>query len=392
MGILDKFKSKAVAARQLEERLYTKVEQEMATGRRNEALWLMALEQAEYDTEKQLASYITLRVQALQDVACREGGFDNFKTKAVATRKSEEKLYERVAEEMNGGHQNRGLWLKALEQAGGNTDKQPFKYIRLRVQALRDEEHTLGQLEREISKKTLTLSSDTSDADTLTDSIRDDVSVVELKNLFSGYSERQLKMLVNKKDASEDLPLHAALKKYRINVAQWLLSLGADPELKNYWGKTAREIAVREMVDGSQDMVLWLKALDQVHGNTNEQLARYLMLRSQSAQKMPINCDFNADSFVAKIKDEVPLEKLRILLKGYSLRELKNAIDKPDASGELPLHLALKKDRMDVAEWLLALGANTDARNYWGKTAKEIARLKDSGETLKLVLRYASLS
>ena len=127
---------------------------------------------------------------------------------------------------------------------------------------MRDEAHTLGRIEREISKKALTLGSDTSDADTLIDSIRDDVSVVELKSLFSGYSENQLKMLVNKKDASE----------------------------------------------------------------------------------------------------------------------------------ELPLHLALKKDRMDVAEWLLALGANTDARNYWGKTAKEIARLKDSGETLKLVLRYASLS
>jgi len=262
MGILDKFKSKAVAARQLEERLYTKVEQEMATGRRNEALWLMALEQAEYDTEKQLASYITLRIQALRDEAYREGGFDKFKSNAVAIRKSEEKLYERVAEEMNGGHQNRALWLKALKQAGGNTDKQPFKYIKLRVQSLRDEAHTLGRIEREISKKALTLGSDTSDADTLIDSIRDDVSVVELKSLFSGYSENQLKMLVNKKDASE----------------------------------------------------------------------------------------------------------------------------------ELPLHLALKKDRMDVAEWLLALGANTDARNYWGKTAKEIARLKDSGETLKLVLRYASLS
>ena len=37
MSILDKFKSKAVAARQLEEQLYAKVEQEIANGRRNEA-------------------------------------------------------------------------------------------------------------------------------------------------------------------------------------------------------------------------------------------------------------------------------------------------------------------------------------------------------------------
>jgi ankyrin repeat protein len=92
------------------------------------------------------------------------------------------------------------------------------------------------------------------------------------------------------------------------------------------------------------------------------------------------------------IKSGATLEELRASLQGSSVNKLQEIVNNPDSAEQLPLHAALKKDRMDVTEWLLALGANTESQNYWGKTAKEIAESKHSDEALKLVLLYGPRS
>lgn len=407
MSILDRLKNKAVAARNSEAQLYSIVEQEMATGKRNEALWLMAVERSRGNTEKQLTLYIGLRIQALRDDTYQEGVFDKLKGKAVAARKFKEKLYALVAQEMADGYKHKPLWLKALKQAKGDTEEQTFQYIGLRIQALQDETHVLSQLEKEISNQLTTLGSDVNsfvapETDLLVDMIKSGATLEELRASLQGSSANKLQEIVNNPDSAEQLPLHTALKKDRMDVAKWLLSLGANTETKNYWGRSAKEIVAQEIADGDQCEALWLKALGQTNGKINKQLSRYIILRSENPINKKFNIDFHedkfyannfdADTFIDKITNNAPLKDLKALLKGASLDQLQEVINKPDSGEELPLHAALKKDRMDVTEWLLALGANTESQNYWGKTAKEIAESKHSDEALKLVLLYGPRS
>jgi len=65
--------------------------------------------------------------------------FDRFKKLSVAHRKSDEAVYSIVAQEMEDGVRHNGRWLKALEQAEGNKEKQVAEYIKLSVESLRDQ-------------------------------------------------------------------------------------------------------------------------------------------------------------------------------------------------------------------------------------------------------------
>jgi len=73
------------------------------------------------------------------------GLFSKFKTSTAILRKEEELLYAAVAKEMDAGIRNDALWLKALEQAG-NEQRRVSEYIKLRVQALKDELHIKNEL------------------------------------------------------------------------------------------------------------------------------------------------------------------------------------------------------------------------------------------------------
>ena len=65
--------------------------------------------------------------------------FDRFKKLNVAHQKSDEAVYSIVAQEMEDGVRHNGRWLKALEQAEGNKEKQVAEYIKLSVESLKDE-------------------------------------------------------------------------------------------------------------------------------------------------------------------------------------------------------------------------------------------------------------
>ena len=67
MSIFNRFKEKAIFERKTEELLYGAVAEEMATGARNEALWLKAMEGADGQEGKFISEYIKLRIQSLKD-------------------------------------------------------------------------------------------------------------------------------------------------------------------------------------------------------------------------------------------------------------------------------------------------------------------------------------
>ncbi|MGB8376842.1 MAG: hypothetical protein WCE70_00005 [Rhodanobacteraceae bacterium] len=58
---------------------------------------------------------------------------------SLAERLINEKLYEQVLEEIEGGHRRGGLWLQAIESSRGNEREAKLLYIKLRLQSLKDE-------------------------------------------------------------------------------------------------------------------------------------------------------------------------------------------------------------------------------------------------------------
>jgi hypothetical protein len=65
--------------------------------------------------------------------------WDLFRASSPASRRSEEALYAQVMGEIRSGVRRDGLWAKALVTASGNETEATAVYIKLRVQAIKDE-------------------------------------------------------------------------------------------------------------------------------------------------------------------------------------------------------------------------------------------------------------
>ena len=70
------------------------------------------------------------------------------RVKLAEGRRSEEKLYQQVNEEMEQGIIRDGLWTKAIAKSGGDEKRTKAHYITLRVQSLKDE----SEIEANISE------------------------------------------------------------------------------------------------------------------------------------------------------------------------------------------------------------------------------------------------
>lgn len=89
------------------------------------------------------------------------GWINNLRSKVALGRKLDEQLYLVVAEELDRGSINQALWLKALEQADGDEQRQTAAYIKLRIQALRDDSHLQSQFNRQpvVKKRSVAITS-----------------------------------------------------------------------------------------------------------------------------------------------------------------------------------------------------------------------------------------
>ena len=176
--------------------------------------------------------------------------FGKFKKLNVAHRKTDEALYSAIAQEMEDGVRHNGLWLKALEQAEGNKERQVAEYIKLRVQSLKDD----------ISIYSDSVDSNNSishgrDIEEFVTMLNSNVSVAIIEDYFSGMYSQDIKDFINLHDACQDYPIHISVKRGRVDLAQWLLETGANPRAKNGWGNTASDIAER---NDDKDSVLLL--------------------------------------------------------------------------------------------------------------------------------------
>ena len=67
------------------------------------------------------------------------GFFNRHKAAAVEGRQAENQLFKIVAEELRAHIRDEGLWLQAFSKADGNEAATEAKYIKLRIQQLKDE-------------------------------------------------------------------------------------------------------------------------------------------------------------------------------------------------------------------------------------------------------------
>lgn len=67
------------------------------------------------------------------------GLFDDIKAKGAAYRLTEEAMYAEASREIESGQRRDGLWAKAMSESDMDQGKAGARYIKLRVQSLRDE-------------------------------------------------------------------------------------------------------------------------------------------------------------------------------------------------------------------------------------------------------------
>jgi hypothetical protein len=83
--------------------------------------------------------------------------FDEVRAKGAKFRLTEELLYAEVMREMESGLRRDGLWAKALTESNFNESEAKAKYIKLRIQSLRDELVVAqAEVKGRVSAKTVT--------------------------------------------------------------------------------------------------------------------------------------------------------------------------------------------------------------------------------------------
>lgn len=70
------------------------------------------------------------------------------KGSTISERIVEEKIYDLVLQEIESGERRGGLWLKAIENSGGDEKQVKLLYIKYRVQSVRDEMAISAELQR----------------------------------------------------------------------------------------------------------------------------------------------------------------------------------------------------------------------------------------------------
>lgn len=79
--------------------------------------------------------------------------FKRLRLASATKRLLEEKLYEKVLQELAQGHRRDGLWARALAKSNGIEGKAKGLYIQYRVQSIKDEAEVFNAIADEVAKQ-----------------------------------------------------------------------------------------------------------------------------------------------------------------------------------------------------------------------------------------------
>ena len=162
-------------------------------------------------------------------------------------------------------------------------------------------------------------------------------------------------------------------------------------------------VVADEMADGVRYEGLWLKAVQLSAGDQQKQHSEYIKLRIQSL-KDDVHILSNMQKTQPVLEKEPVLEEkpdieplISLIENGTSTSELeqyflkkseeaiKYMINLQDACEDYPLHVAVKNNKLAMAEWLLNAGADKYVKNYWNKTPMDIAIDKEDIDAISLL-------
>jgi len=96
----------------------------------------------------------------------------------------------------------------------------------------------------------------------------------------------------------------------------------------------------------------------------------------------------NIEDFVTMVSDGTSSNAIEAYLSGMSQDYLEKFINLPDAADNYPLHISIYNNRLELTAWLLKMGADPTAENFWDKTPLEVAVGKENHEAETLVKKY----
>jgi ankyrin repeat protein len=190
---------------------------------------------------------------------------------------------------------------------------------------------------------------------------------------------------VNAQEQGRATPLHFACYFGKLEIAQVLLDGGARVDMKNELGQTPLHLVLesnRSSQDGASIIRLLLEHGAEVDiRDTYQESPLHL---ASSYGKLAIGrvlLDHGANVNAENFRGQTPLHMLSprpwrfedvvefagILVDGGA------DVDARDRDQETPLHTAYRKNRLDIARYLLVRGADDGAENYKGETPSQLA-------------------
>ncbi|XP_061190005.1 ankyrin-2-like [Saccostrea echinata] len=196
-----------------------------------------------------------------------------------------------------------------------------------------------------------------------------------------GYNEVVEKLItrganVNARDENGDTPLHFACAHNFRNIVQILLKKGADVEMYNSNNESPLFMTIEK---GSVEILQYFML-------TTPHQKFKLLLEKCNIEKLSISPE--SPLIVALRKG--PNKTVQYLLKSCPIKNLKLLFDHSFTnylSAKTPLHVAIERGLIEVAESLIRLGANVNAIDEIDQTPLHLACSRNDIKTVKLLVK-----
>jgi ankyrin repeat protein/TPR repeat protein len=174
---------------------------------------------------------------------------------------------------------------------------------------------------------------------------------------------------VNDKNKYQNTPLHWAIRNGYIEVAKLLLEYGADVNAAGVNGASPLHVAIGENQIGLVKLLLEKGANINAKGKHNDSVLHWTAARGHvQITKLLLE-------YIAYINNKTHWDVFHNSTDVVKpLVKHKASINCKDNYGDTPLHKAARNGHLEVAEMLLAYGADVNAKNIKGLTSYKVAK------------------